>query len=68
MEKVHPKVSEEWREDDRRGIELSVAESHALWNFFQRDDCPPYWEDREIASIANKAKSFARYGPWDDEE
>jgi len=56
----------EWRErEENRGVELSISESQALWEFFQREDCPPYWEQQEIAAIANKLKSFGKYGPWD---
>lgn len=62
-------VLEEWEEPaPTRGVELSIDESNALWDFFQRHDCPPYWEDPRIASIANKAKSFGKYGPWDPED
>ena len=50
------------------GITLSVSESIALWEYFQRADSSPYWDTPEIASVADKAKSFHKYGPWDNQE
>lgn len=59
-------IIEEWQEPEiSRGVELSIEESQALWDFFQRNDCPPYWEDAAIASVAHKTKRFFVEGPWD---
>jgi len=63
--------TEDWREPDDShhvGIELSAEESVALWNYLQHKDAPPYWDDPVLAHLANKAKMFHKYGPWDDSE
>ena len=60
-------VEDEWREPGPHGIELTVEESVALWEFFQNASSP-YWEDQRLTAIAEKAKSFYKYGPWDTED
>lgn len=60
-------VESEWQETDpaKQGIILSIEESVELWAYLQQEDAPPYWETRAMGSLADKAKSFHKYGPWE---